>query len=298
MAFLSRSLVQAESNYKIFDKELLAVVASFKEWRHYLEGNPNRLEVVVYTDHKNLETFMTNKQLTRQQARWAEMMGCFDFHIRFRPGKQGTKPDALSRRLDLEPTQDEKWSFGSMLKPENLSESSFNAEIDSFEAWFEGEDIVHEEVEEWFEDDIKGGSPQESYEIDAIDRSPTTVGPLWTDDQILNRIRILSAEDARIKEIIADIRNKREHVPKCYTVTDEVLYREGIVKFPDDQQVKLEILRTRHDSLLAGHPGRAKTLSLVQRQYRWPSMKAYINRYVDGFESSKRLKCSKGVWNT
>jgi hypothetical protein len=33
VAFLSQSLVTAEHNYEIFDKELLAIVALFKEWR-------------------------------------------------------------------------------------------------------------------------------------------------------------------------------------------------------------------------------------------------------------------------
>jgi hypothetical protein len=51
VAYLSQSLVQSKQNYEVFDKELLAIVAAFKEWRHYLEGNPNRLTAVVYTDH-------------------------------------------------------------------------------------------------------------------------------------------------------------------------------------------------------------------------------------------------------
>jgi hypothetical protein len=51
VAFLSRSLIKSEKNYEIFDKELLAIVAAFKEWRHYLEGNPHRLQAIVYTDH-------------------------------------------------------------------------------------------------------------------------------------------------------------------------------------------------------------------------------------------------------
>ena len=56
---LSWSLIQSENNYKIFNKELLAIVISFKEWRHYLKGNPHRLK-----DHWNLESFMTTKDLT------------------------------------------------------------------------------------------------------------------------------------------------------------------------------------------------------------------------------------------
>jgi hypothetical protein len=41
---------------------------------------------------------MTTKRLNRQQARWAEYLSEFNFIIRYRPGKQGTKPDALTRQ--------------------------------------------------------------------------------------------------------------------------------------------------------------------------------------------------------
>ena len=36
--FHSRKLVQAELNYDIHNKELLAIVIAFKTWRTYLEG--------------------------------------------------------------------------------------------------------------------------------------------------------------------------------------------------------------------------------------------------------------------
>ncbi|QRW18204.1 Transposon Tf2-12 polyprotein [Rhizoctonia solani] len=39
VAYLSKSLSPAEKNYDIFDKELLAVIRAFKEWRHLLEGS-------------------------------------------------------------------------------------------------------------------------------------------------------------------------------------------------------------------------------------------------------------------
>jgi hypothetical protein len=68
VAYLSQSVIKAERDYAIFDKELLAIVALFKEWRHYLEGNPHRLHAIVYTDHRNLKNFMTTKELTRRQA--------------------------------------------------------------------------------------------------------------------------------------------------------------------------------------------------------------------------------------
>lgn len=191
VAYLSRSLVQAERNYEIFDKELLAIVASFKEWRHYLEGNPNRLEVIVYTDHRNLETFMTTKQLTRRQARWAETLGCFDFHIRFRPGRQAAKPDALSRRPDLKPTEDEKLTFGQLLRPENITHDTFSVELSSMETFLEDETVELDDAEQWFEVDVLGVKDME-----------TDSQPILTDHEIIDKGRTLNTDDNRILELM------------------------------------------------------------------------------------------------
>ena len=50
-------------NYNIHNKELLAIVKTFREWRVYLKGLNHIVE--VYTDHKNLIYFTTTKQLNR-----------------------------------------------------------------------------------------------------------------------------------------------------------------------------------------------------------------------------------------
>ena len=96
VAFLSRKMTPAECNYEIYDKELLAIVQAFEEWRFELAGTKDPIKVL--SDHQALQTFMTNKRLNRRQARWAEFLAEFNFHIKYRPGKQGTKPDALTRR--------------------------------------------------------------------------------------------------------------------------------------------------------------------------------------------------------
>jgi hypothetical protein len=60
-AFHARKFPAAEINYEIHDKELLTIVDSFKAWRRYLEGSLHIVQ--VFTDHKNLEYFMTTKVL-------------------------------------------------------------------------------------------------------------------------------------------------------------------------------------------------------------------------------------------
>jgi RNase H-like domain found in reverse transcriptase/Reverse transcriptase (RNA-dependent DNA polymerase)/Integrase zinc binding domain/Chromo (CHRromatin Organisation MOdifier) domain/Aspartyl protease len=98
IAFYSRKMIPAELNYEIHDKELLAIVTAFNEWRAYLEGP--KYPVKVYTDHKNLLYFTTTKALTRRQVRWAETLAAHNFEILYTKGKENAKADALSRRPD------------------------------------------------------------------------------------------------------------------------------------------------------------------------------------------------------
>ena len=67
VAFISKSLSDTERNYKVHDKEMLAVVRCLEAWRYFLEGAAIKFE--IWTDHKNLEYFMKAQKLNRRQAR-------------------------------------------------------------------------------------------------------------------------------------------------------------------------------------------------------------------------------------
>ena len=92
----SKKLSPSECNYEIYDKELPAIIRCFEEWRPELEGAASPIQII--TDHRNLEYFMTTRNLNRRQARWSEYLSRFQFHILYRPGKLGAKPDSLTRR--------------------------------------------------------------------------------------------------------------------------------------------------------------------------------------------------------
>ena len=95
VAFHSKTISATEINYKIHDKELLAIVDSFQVWCHILQGVQHL--VTVYTDHKNLQYSMFALILNHRQARWSMLLSCFDFKITYCPGSQQGKSDALSR---------------------------------------------------------------------------------------------------------------------------------------------------------------------------------------------------------
>jgi hypothetical protein len=103
VCFYSRKLAQAEVNYEIYDRELLAIVSCFKEWRHYLQASDRK--TTVYCDHKNLTYFRTSKILSGRHARWSLFLEEFNYVISYRPGKENVKPDLLSRRSDYQETE-------------------------------------------------------------------------------------------------------------------------------------------------------------------------------------------------
>jgi len=98
VAFYSKSLSSMERNYEIHDKEMLAIICVLEEWRHFLEGATHPVE--IWTDHKNLEYFMTAKKLNRRQARWSLHLARFDFLLHYRPERTMGKLDALSKKAD------------------------------------------------------------------------------------------------------------------------------------------------------------------------------------------------------
>lgn len=102
VAFYSRSMVPAECNYHIYDKELLAIIRCFEHWRPELECT--ELPIQIFTDHQALKTFMESKELTRRQARYLDILSEFNFQIIFRPGRNNSKADALTRMPDSAPS--------------------------------------------------------------------------------------------------------------------------------------------------------------------------------------------------
>lgn len=62
-AYHSTIFSPTKCNYNIYDRELLAVIQAFKEWRHYLTRTEH--PVMVITDNKNLGYFKKPQNLTQ-----------------------------------------------------------------------------------------------------------------------------------------------------------------------------------------------------------------------------------------
>ncbi|KAL0545979.1 hypothetical protein IC582_015883 [Cucumis melo] len=97
VTYASRQLKSHEQNYPTHDLELAAVVFALKIWRHYLYGE----KIQIFTDHKSLKYFFTQKELNMRQRRWLELVKDYDCEILYHPGKANVVADALSRKRDL-----------------------------------------------------------------------------------------------------------------------------------------------------------------------------------------------------
>lgn len=98
VAYLSKRLSGAEERYPVHERELLAVVWAAGQWRHYLHGS--QCTVVTKSDHKPLEHFFSQPQLSGRQARWQAKLAEFPIKIQYKPGDAMDAADGLSRKFD------------------------------------------------------------------------------------------------------------------------------------------------------------------------------------------------------
>ncbi len=76
----------------------MIIVCTFKKWWSELEDFIYFVEMIM--NHKNLEYFMSIKQLSHHQARWSEFLFKFNYCIAYHFDKIDDKLNALTRRSE------------------------------------------------------------------------------------------------------------------------------------------------------------------------------------------------------
>ncbi|MCO5580029.1 hypothetical protein L7F22_033895 [Adiantum nelumboides] len=94
IAYESRIFSKPEMTAQIYEKELLAVMHALTQWWHYLLG----ADFTVFSDHQSLRYFLSQKQLSEKQMRWANILSQFHFQIDHVQGQKNVVADALSRK--------------------------------------------------------------------------------------------------------------------------------------------------------------------------------------------------------
>jgi hypothetical protein len=124
--YISHSFTPTERNYAIYDRELLGIIRALETWRHFLEESPH--PVTVFSDHKNLTYFKEARKLNRRQARWSLYLSRFNLHLFYVPGSRMIQSDALSRRPDHIPDNDDD-NENIVILPDKLFINLINIEL-------------------------------------------------------------------------------------------------------------------------------------------------------------------------
>lgn len=94
LSFFSKKLKTSECKYSTFDRELLAIFAAIKHFRHELEGR----DFFVLTDHKPLTTVLASKtEKSPRQTRQLQYISQYTNDIRYIKGCENIVSDTLSR---------------------------------------------------------------------------------------------------------------------------------------------------------------------------------------------------------
>lgn len=99
LAFFSKKLTPAEQKYSAFDRELLAIFASIKNFKYFVEGR----DFTIFTDHKPLTNAISSKtERSPRQSRHLDFIAQFTNNIQHVSGKDNVVADALSRICPIE----------------------------------------------------------------------------------------------------------------------------------------------------------------------------------------------------
>ena len=268
VAFDSTTFKGAELNYPVHEKEMLAIIRALKKWRSDLIGVP----FLIYTDHKTLENFHQQRELSRRQARWMEFLSQYDGKIVYVKGDENSVADALSRIPHLE-TSD----FTTTPLAETMALPIFH---DMFE-----NGIVASTVS------LKGDHHQLASLLPSLIAATSQPAP------IIPSVLSISTDSALLHEIKEGYKSDPfiTSLQSASPGTSFISQKEGFwfvgtrLVIPNIPHIREALFYLAHDAL--GHFGTDKSYATLRNSYYWPKMRKHLEQaYVPSCPDCQRNK--------
>ena len=269
VAYASRGLRPTEKNminYSAMKLELLALKwAVTEKLRDYLLGS----KCICFTDNNPL-CYIKTAKLGATEMNWVTQLAQFDLDLRYRPGKQNTNADALSRKGIEEPEVEailqEVTATTSLPELMATVVSVLSVEFDA------------EEQTEAF------------HSTNALPRyTPEQLQEFQEEDQALGRFLHFwkNGRKPSGRQIRREPREVRLLLRQWSKVTEKggVLYRkvtengEGIHQLLLPNCLQNMVLESLHNQ--AGHQGVERTLALVRKRCYWPGVTRDVTKWCD-----------------
>jgi hypothetical protein len=265
IAYASRALNKSEAHYSAHKLEYLCLKWAITEKFHdYLYGNTFE----VLTDNNPLTYVLTSARLDATGHRWLASLACYNFTIRYRPGKNNVDADTLSRLPGGDRTQMEQIAMDSVRAIcGSLSTTSV------VESLCLSADVVEDE-------DLE-------VTVERCDQNARDWRRTQSSDAalavIIRHLRNGTRLDRSTHQEDTEIAALMKHF-QHFKLKRGVLYRITSIQGQEHQQLvlpkkcRLSALRSLHDDV--GHPGRDRTMYLIRERFFWPGMNKDVEEHV------------------
>ena len=250
IAYASRALSPTEKNYSITELETLAVVWAIGHFYCYLYGQ----EVTVYTDHTAVKAVLDNPTASGKHARWWSKVyqwGIRKLNIKYRPGKENSNADVLSRCPHLPAPDGDSVDSGVLI-----------AEIQTTDS------IT---ISSLLKDKLPNSDPCQSFILEQ--KRDTELKPLI--DYIM--AGKLPEDDTDARKVILQ--------SSLYTVIDGALYyidpkSEGERKIVVPNHLRKTVMEQYHSGVLAGHFSGPRLFKTLSKKWWWSGIFKHACEFV------------------
>lgn len=120
ISYFSQALCPRNQALSTYEKELLAILTAVSKWSNYLVGS----KFIIRMDHASLKFLKEQKIVYSLQQKWLYKLLGYDFVIEYKQGKHNLAADALYRKFEQSPSEEDQGTCAllTQIQPQWVSE--------------------------------------------------------------------------------------------------------------------------------------------------------------------------------